>query len=357
MSERKQADPNHPQPRPRQGRREFDVLALGELLIDFKMRLPLAPSLTQSSHSIASGINAAPSLHGDAGGAPANVLAAVSRLGGQAGFIGKVGRDGFGDFLASTLRHYGIDVTGLTESAEVLTTLAFVSLNADGERSFSFHRNPGADTQLSLDDIDLRLLQQTKVFHFGSLSLTSEPARSTTLAVAKAARQAGCIVSFDPNWRSPLWPHQNEAVEQMLRGIKTAHIVKVSEEELRLLTDTSDVRQGAMTLLKKGPELVLVTLGSEGCFYANRQDLTGRVPSIPVHAVDTTGAGDAFMGGFLWQVTRDLRQPVASWHRQKLEAAIHFANAVGALTASRSGTMSAMPSLSEVNQVLVRGTD
>lgn len=357
MSEDKQIDPNHPHPSPGQSRRRFDVLALGELLIDFKLHLPLAPSLTMPSRSIGSGFHAAPSLHGDAGGAPANVLAAVSRLGGQAGFIGKVGRDGFGDFLTATLRHYGIDVTGLTASAEVLTTLAFVSLNADGERSFSFHRNPGADTQLCLDDINLRLLKQTKVFHFGSLSLTSEPARNTTLAVAKAARQADCIVSFDPNWRSPLWPHQNEAVEQMLRGIKIAHIVKVSEEELLVLTDTSDVRQGAMALLEQGPELVLVTLGSEGCFYANRQGLTGHVPSIPVHAVDTTGAGDAFMGGFLWQFTRDLRQPVASWHRHKLEATVQFANAVGALTASRSGTMSAMPSLSEVHQALFRGTE
>ena len=226
--------------------RQFDVLALGELLIDFTMHLPVATPLDNwgDSGSRSPGGTppvVTPSLRGDAGGAPANVLAAVARLGGRAGFIGKVGHDAFGAFLASTLHYYGIDTTGLKESSEVLTTLAFVSLSADGERSFTFNRNPGADTQLSLDDVDLRRLGQTRVFHFGSLSLTHEPSRSTTLAAAKAAKEAGCTVTFDPNWRPPLWDSEAQATSQMLQGIESAHIVKVSAEELTLLTGAEDI--------------------------------------------------------------------------------------------------------------------
>lgn len=311
----------------------IDVVALGEILIDF----------TPAGKN-AQGINL---LAQNPGGAPANVLAMVSRLGGKTAFIGKVGRDAFGTFLRSVLAERGIDVSGLRFDETAHTTLAFVHLNERGDRSFSFFRDPGADQMLTVKELPLELLDNCRVFHFGSVSLTHEPSRGATLFAAEYAKKQGKLISFDPNYRAMLWDSEEKALEQIKQGIAIADILKVSEEEAQLITGDADPAGASQKLLNMGPAFVLVSLGELGAYYRNHA-CSGHVPAYTVHAVDTTGAGDAFAGAFLWNVRDMMREELAFMSPVQAQEIVRFANAAGALTTTGSGAIPAMPGLKEI---------
>lgn len=310
----------------------YDVVALGELLVDFLVvKAPENP----------------PTLRGDAGGAPANVLAASARLGGRTAFIGMVGRDAFGNFLAASLMAHGIDVSGLCDTDEDGTTLAFVRIGEDGERHFSFARNPGADTRLTAADVDESMIAKSRTFHFGSLSMTTEPARSATWHAVRLAKAHGVRVSFDPNWRDSLWSDRAVARELLRRACLEADVVKVSEEEALFLTGAPNVESGLAHLVTSESQLVVATCGERGCLYCIGER-TGCIPSPKVEAVDTTGAGDAFLGSLLLSLAPH-RGSLVDLPTDSLESYLATANRVGAWTASHLGTMSAFPTRVEVD--------
>jgi fructokinase len=318
----------------------FDLVALGELLIDF----------TPSGFS-ATGCRL---FEQNPGGAPANVLAAVAKLGKKGAFIGMVGSDQFGVFLKEVLQSNNIDTRGLKVSPTVNTTLAFVHLDRDGDRSFSFYRNPGADQMLTVADLDYDLLQQARIFHFGSLSMTAEPSRSATLAAVKFAKQNNAIISYDPNYRPQLWPDEEQARKQMKTGLEYADIVKVSEAELELLTGTGDLLQGSALLHEMGIGVVLVTLGPAGCFYRYHGG-SGRVAGFNVQAIDTTGAGDAFLAGILSRFSDLSLGAIKALAPGEFQKTVRFANALGALTTTKKGAIPALPQPEEIERLLKEG--
>ena len=314
----------------------YDVLALGELLIDFT---PMGTS--------PSGM---PVYEQNPGGAPANVLAAVARLGGSTSFIGMVGDDQFGAFLRDTLVQRGIGTGGLCFTRQYNTTLAFVHLDARGERSFSFYRSPGADHMLTSEDVDLSLMEQCSIFHFGSLSLASEPARSATLLAAREAKRLGKLVSYDPNWRPPLWPDDVAAKAGMEMGMEYADILKISDDELRFITGEQDIALAADLLYNSGIAIVLVTMSAAGCHFRCKAG-SAEVPSFAVDVVDTTGAGDAFLGGFLSHLCRS-GKGLRDLSLSDMIEMVHFSNAVGALCATKKGAIGAMPTPDQVRTLL-----
>jgi fructokinase len=314
----------------------YDVLALGELLIDFT---PMGKSEQGN-----------PVFECNPGGAPTNVLACLAKLGKSTAFIGKVGEDDFGRFLQQVLIERGISTEGLVMDPEVNTTLAFVHLQGDGERSFSFYRSPGADTRLKPEEIQEAMFEG-RIFHFGSLSLTHEPARSATLTALKLARQRGMLVSYDPNLRPPLWASLTEAKARILSVMGCADIVKLSQEELEFLTGSRDMEASTAELRREyGLSMLLVTMGKDGCFY-RLGNLIGHVPGFTVYAVDATGAGDAFLGGMLYQVL-ERGKALDFWSGEDAAQSVEFANAVGALVTTKRGAIPAMPSLSEVKRLM-----
>ena len=315
----------------------IDVVALGEILIDF----------TPAGKN-AQGINL---LTQNPGGAPANVLAMVSRLGGKTAFIGKVGRDAFGTFLRPVLAERGIDVSGLRFDETAHTTLAFVHLNERGDRSFSFFRDPGADQMLTPKEVALHLIDNCGVFHFGAVSLTHDPCRSAVFHAAEYAKKQCKLVSFDPNIRLMLWEATEDARTQIERAIKYADLLKVSEEEMAFLTGTQDLDAGSKRLLDKGAALVLVSLGEQGAYYRNHSS-SGHVPAYPVNTVDTTGAGDAFIGAFLWKTKGMMREELAFMNPVQLKQMVRFANAAGAMTTTGSGAIPAMPDLEQIQSFM-----
>jgi fructokinase len=318
----------------------IDVTALGEILIDFTY----------------AGMSAAGQVlyERNPGGAPANVATAVARLGGTSAFIGKTGNDVFGRFLQETIAAHGILTAGIRSTDEHPTTLAFVTLAPDGERSFSFYRNPGADTQLSPNELDTTILGDSRFLHIGSLSLTHEPARAATLAAIKIVKDAGGYISYDPNWRAPLWKDTETGIRVMKSLFPFADMVKVSDEELALLTNTDNFSIGAGKILEHGAQLVLVTLGPQGVFYKTRT-MEGLVGVPPVAVVDTTGAGDAFVGGLLYRLSRapEGTNPYTK-NQGELEADFCFANAVASLCVTKRGAIPAMPALQDVVESLGR---
>ena len=314
----------------------YDVVALGELLIDF----------TPAGLSPAGNVL----FERNPGGAPANVLSAVSKLGGSAAFIGKVGNDQFGHFLQQVLHASKIETKGLRFSEMVNTTLAFVHLDESGDRSFSFYRKPGADTMLEEKDLDDGLIVQGYIFHFGSLSMTNEPSRSATLKAVEYAKSRGKIISYDPNWRPLLWDNARAAKEGMLLGFKYADVVKLSEIELELLTGDSDLYLGSQNLLDKGVKLVIVTLGPKGCFYRHHSG-SGLLRTYDTKVIDTTGAGDAFLGGLLYQLSRK-RCTLDQLKPEVIDEMLDFSNAVGALCASGRGAIPSMPSIEDVQRCI-----
>ena len=312
------------------------VIALGELLIDFVS--------TKSGVSLID----APAFLKAAGGAPANVVVGLARLGVPSGFVGKVGNDDFGRFLAQTLAVNGVDTSALCFSDEARTMLAFVSLRADGERDFMFYRHPSADMLLRLEEIDLDYIGVAKVLHYGSVSLISEPSRSATLAAAQGALERGLLISYDPNLRLNLWPSAEAARQGMLEGWRFAQVAKVSREELAFLSGHNDLLGAVQALWNERLRLLVITEGRDGCRYVT-SEIQGHVPGYRVETVDTTGAGDGFVAGLLaglleneraWKSTRDL------------ENVLRFANAVGALTTTQRGAIPALPTKDQVLELL-----
>lgn len=315
----------------------YHVIALGELLIDFT-----------SSGVSSSGMRI---FEQNPGGAPANVLAALSKFGLKTGFVGKVGDDMHGAFLKRTLEEQGINTNGLIVDPNVFTTLAFVELNDNGERHFSFARKPGADTCLREDEIKLGDLSQTKVFHFGSLSLTNEPSRSATITAIEVAKKAGAMISYDPNYRALLWSSKEKAREQMRSVLKYVNVLKISDEETDLLTDQKDASDASRILLESGIPLVVVTLGSEGALIRTKEGAF-HVKGFKSNVVDTTGAGDSFWGGFLYQLIQSGRHPAEVTLEEGKEFVL-FANAVASLCVEKRGALPAMPDLGEVKKRLM----
>ena len=263
----------------------FDVTALGEILIDFSPMPSCGATKIYAQNE---------------GGAPANVLATVAKYGGSAAFIGKVGKDMFVRFLIEKLKELNIDTSGAVIDDLHNTTLAFVSLDENGDREFSFYRKFGADTYLSEDEIRDDIIASSKIFHFGSLSLTAEPARSATDHAIRKAKENGCIISFDPNYRAPLWDSRNIAVQTITQYIKYADIMKVSAEEAVMISGEQDIEKAAQILMNYGLKILLITNGEKGVIYQCSEGI-GFVSSIKVKPVDTTGAGDIFLGTFLYE--------------------------------------------------------
>lgn len=315
----------------------YDLVALGECLIDFTPSGQNELGMQLYSQN--------------PGGAPANVLAMASRMGCQTAFIGKVGNDAFGNYLKANIENAGIDCKGLIVDQKYLTTLAFVTLDAQGDRSFCFYREKGADLMLSESDVNMSLLEHAKVFHFGSVSMTSEPSRSATIKSVKMAKKFGSCISFDPNYRPFLWKDAKIATEIIKSVIYLCDFLKVSDQELELLTGSSDVMEGSKILSAMGPALVVVTMGPEGSF-VRRGDYTKHFKTFDVKTIDTTGAGDAFWGAFLWKVTVDSgepsRQQIKAMPTSVIDNAMVFANASGSLTTTAKGAIPAMPSLIQI---------
>jgi fructokinase len=314
----------------------FDVVALGELLVDF----------TYHGRSE----NGMRLFEQNPGGAPANVLCALSNLGLNTAFVGKVGKDMHGDFLRSVLEGKGIDTRGLLLADDVFTTLAFVELSESGERKFSFARKPGADTCLTSDELNRGLLGDCKIFHFGSLSLTNEPSRTATIEAVKIAKQAGAIISYDPNYRAPLWKSEHEAAETISSVLDLVDVIKISDEETRLLTGLTSYELASDYLINKGISCVVVTLGSKGA-YAAVTDASVLVPVPDVPVVDTTGAGDAFWGGFLYKIAKSSLS-YDSLGETELKEFVTFANAVAALCVQKRGGIPAMPDMNAIADFL-----
>lgn len=315
----------------------FDIIALGELLVDF------------TPHGMSEAGNRL--YETNPGGAPANVLAASAKLGGKTAFIGKVGEDRFGDFLAECLWESKIDISGLSRTGACCTTLAFVHLSKTGDRSFSFYRNPGADMMLDEFDIDKELIKNTRIFHCGSISMTDEPARSATKKALQIARENNVIISYDPNLRPALWRSLDEARDHIISGLEYADIVKISEEELEFITGEKDLVRGSERLAQKGGDCMLVTLGARGTFY-KFGNITGRLNTYAVSAVDTTGAGDAFLGGILYQLKNMDLSEIRRLSKEDIEEIVDFGNAVGALTTTKKGALPAVPTMEEVRECM-----
>lgn len=319
----------------------IDVVALGELLIDFTCQ-----GVDESGY---------PTMAAHPGGAPANFLAALARFGAKTAMIGKVGEDAFGKLLLGTLKKSGIDTRGMVASKDVFTTLAFVTLDENGDRTFSFARKPGADTCISYEELDLRLIDEAKVFHFGTLSLTHEPARTATKKAVAYAKEKGKLVTFDPNLRKPLWDDLEEARAQMLWGLKQADVVKISDEEVEFLFD-SDPKAGADHIIKEyGVKLVFVTCGPDGCFFQN-QNCSGQAPGLQeIHTVDTTGAGDIFGGSALWKLLQMGKSP-EELNEYQLRDVTEFACVSAGLSTTRHGGISSVPSPEQVWDALQKYT-
>ena len=317
----------------------LDVVALGELLIDFATL-----SVDESGY---------PTMAAHPGGAPANFLAALTKFGAKTALLGKVGTDAFGKMLTGTLQKAGIETKGLVYDDNQFTTLAFVTFDDHGDREFSFSRKPGADTCLTFEELNLSLIDEAKVFHFGSLSLTDEPARSATYRAVAYAKEQGKLITYDPNLRKPLWRDLEEAKKQLIWGLRQADVVKISDEEVEFLFGLG-VEAGADYLLKNFDiKLVFVTCGADGCFFKNAK-AQGKVPCLPgIHVIDTTGAGDIFGGSAIWKVLQTGAAPEDLDEAQLLEV-VRFACTSAGLSTTRSGGISSIPSYEEVLANLIK---
>lgn len=318
--------------------RKYDVTALGELLIDF----------TDSGKSEQGN----PLLEANPGGAPCNVLSMLQRLGASTAFIGKVGDDGFGHMLDETIRQQGIDGSGLCFDSAVHTTLALVLKKENGDRDFSFYRNPGADIMLHEEEVNTALIENSRIFHFGSLSLTDEPVRTATHRAIAAAKNAECLISFDPNLREPLWNSLDEAKQQIDWGMQQCDYLKISDNEIVWFTGKQDYQEGVDFLFKTYPNLKLITLsmgpdGSRACTRTVRVD----VPAyLQEGTIETTGAGDTFCACVLKMI---LDHGIDNLDENTLVQGLTFANAAASIVTTRKGALRVMPTEAEVVQFLV----
>ena len=306
----------------------MDVVALGELLIDFTCKTTDADGY--------------PTMEAHPGGAPANFLAALTKFGAKTALLGTVGNDAFGKLLVGTLENAGISTDGIIVSDDVFTTMAFVTLDDSGDREFSFARKPGADTCISYEELNLSLVDEAKVFHFGTLSLTDEPARSATYKVVEYAKKAGKLITYDPNLRKPLWKDLEEAKRQMIWGLKYADVVKISDEEVEFLFGLG-VKEGAEYILNTfGTKLVFVTCGADGCYFKNKV-ACGKLPSLSgIQVVDTTGAGDIFGGSAVWKLLQ-LDQAPETLNQEQLADVVTFACTSAGLSTTKPGGISSVP--------------
>jgi len=313
------------------------VVCFGELLIDF---VPTVGGLSLAD---------APAFKKAPGGAPANVAVGIAKLGGNAAFIGKVGDDEFGYMLVDVLKENRVETQGCRFDAHARTALAFVTLREDGEREFMFYRNPSADMLFEPHELDVELISQASIIHYGSISLITQPSRSTHMEALRIAKEAGAILSYDPNLRLPLWPSAEAAKEGIQSIWSMADIVKVSDEEVIFLTggDPTD-DENNMTLFHPECKLMLVTEGGEGCRYYTK-DFKGKVSGLKVQVVDTTGAGDAFCAGLLSQLVKD---PSLMEDEGRLRDALKFANACGAITTTERGAIPALPDKDTVMRLI-----
>ena len=311
----------------------MDVVALGELLIDFTCK-----STDESGY---------PTMEAHPGGAPANFLATLAKFGAKTALLGKVGNDAFGKLLIQTLQTAQIETKGLVVSEDVFTTLAFVTLDETGNREFSFVRKPGADMQFTYEELDLSIMDAAKIFHFGTLSLTDEPARSATYQAVAYAKSQGKLITYDPNLRKPLWKSLEEAKTQLLWGLSQADVVKISDEEVEFLFGLG-VEDGAKHILEHfGVQLVFVTCGADGCYFSNGAAV-GKVPSLSdIRVVDTTGAGDIFGGSAVWQLLQIGKAP-KDLQEEELRNIVTFACACAGLSTTKAGGISSIPSLDEI---------
>ena len=313
----------------------YDVIALGELLIDFASK-----SVDAAGY---------PTMAANPGGAPGNFLAALNAYGKKTAFLGKVGDDTFGHLLVGTMHQAGIETKGILVDPSVFTTLAFVTFDETGDRSFSFARKPGADTQLSWEEVDKAMIDDAKVFHFGTLSLTGEPARTTTQKAVAYAKEKGKLITCDPNLRKPLWVSMEEAREQILWSLQQADVVKISDDEVDFLWGCSP-EEGADKLLKEfGVSLAMVTLGPKGCLLKTANAVCN-VSGPKVNPVDTTGAGDIFGGSAVSRLL-DLEKDIAELTEEDLAFIGRFATTAASLSTELIG---GIPSIQDEKTVLER---
>ena len=311
----------------------FDVTALGELLIDF------APKSVDAAGY--------PTLAANPGGAPGNFLAALNKYGCSVAMIGKVGDDMFGRLLLNTLKGAGIETRGVVVDPNQFTTLAFVSLDASGNRDFSFARKPGADTCLTYDEVDEALVTGTRVFHFGTLSLTNDPAREATHKAVARAKSQGVLISVDPNLRKPLWPTEDDAKAAIEWSLRQADIIKISDEEIEFLWGLTP-EEGAQKLLNEyGASLVYATLGPKGCHAATRNAAVTVSSPKGIHVVDTTGAGDIFGGSAMSRFLKTGKRP-EDLTAEDLTAIVTFACTAASLSTQTHGGISSVPEEAEV---------
>ncbi len=316
--------------------RKYDVTALGELLIDF----------TENGNSEQGN----PLMEANPGGAPCNMLSMIQKLGGTTAFIGKVGKDMFGRQLRQAVESVGIDTRNLMEDEEVHTTLAFVHTFPDGDRDFSFYRNPGADMMLTKEEIQEDLIRNSKVFHFGTLSSTHEGVREATRYAIDVAKEAGCLVSFDPNLRPPLWKTLEDARKEIEYGLSKTDILKISDNEVEFLCGTSDYDEGAKMLIEKyNIPFVCVTLGKDGS-RAYYKGMCVEVPGfVQKNTIETTGAGDTFCGCMLHYI---IQHGLEDLTEENLRELLTFANAAASVITTRKGALAVMPSKEEVEELL-----
>ena len=318
--------------------KKFDVTALGELLIDF----------TENGMSAQGN----PLYEANPGGAPCNVLAMLNRAGRKTAFIGKVGQDIFGNRLRAVLDEVGIDTSNLVSDADVRTTLAFVETFADGDRDFSFYRNPGADMMLGEEELHLELLADTRLFHFGTLSMTHEKVRRATKKAVAAAKENGALISFDPNLRPPLWKSLEEAKGQAAYGFSQCDILKISDNEIQWFTGEEDFDAGIRRLRSQYDiPLILLSMGREGSRAYYKDLCVEAAPFLQEETIETTGAGDTFGACCLHFV---LEYGLDHLDEGKIAGMLRFANAAASIITTRKGALRVMPEMSEVEEFLAQ---
>lgn len=305
----------------------MDVVALGELLIDFAC--------------LSTDGDGYPTMAAHPGGAPANFLAALTKYGAKTALLGKVGTDAFGKMLTDTLAKAGIETRGLVADEDVFTTLAFVTFDDHGDREFSFARKPGADTCLRFEELDLSLIDQAKVFHFGTLSLTDEPVKTATEQAIRYAKERGKWITFDPNLRKPLWKSLDDARAAMLWGLHQADFVKISDEEVEFLWGCDEKEAGKKLLTEFGVKLALITMGPKGAYLVN-ETASAYAASPKVKPVDTTGAGDICGGSAVSQILR-IGKPMETLNEEELSQIVRFASTAASLSTEKTGGIPAIP--------------
>ena len=315
-----------------------DIISIGEMLVDFT-------AVTAEDGSIYYKQNP--------GGAPANVAVMASKLGISSGFIGKLGNDMFGHYLKDTLENEGVNTKGVILDKEHSTTLAFVRREEGGDRSFVFYRQNGADLNLSYSEVRLKLIDECKLLHFGSLLLTSEPSKSAVINTVEYAKQHGKIITYDPNWREQLWESREEAVKTMRSVLGYVDIIKVSEQELQIITDCATLLPSIAKILNSGVQVLCITQGAKGCIIATRHGIE-RFPSFKVETVDTLGSGDSFFGAFISRLVLS-GKAIDEIEMDDLREFAVYGNACGALSSTKVGAIPAMPSHEEISALVAQG--